>query len=111
PVPSRTRPWFRWVWPVLLVAVTGSAIGVGVASVISHPQQINVLSDYTPFLVTQLQARDGQVFATFARERRSMLREEQIPQVVKDAVLASEDAHFFRHGGIDAIGIARAALV
>jgi penicillin-binding protein 1A len=107
----RPRPWFRWLWPVLGVAVVGSALGVGVASVISHPQQIGGLSDYTPFLVTQLLSKDGKVFANFARERRSMLREEQIPLVLKNAVLASEDAHFFRHGGIDAFGIARAALV
>ena len=104
PPPQSPRAWLRWVWPLAAVLVLGAALGVGVASVISHPEQVQGLSDYTPSLVTQLYAKDGSVFASFARERRVMLREGDIPDVLKNAVLASEDAHFFRHGGIDALG-------
>jgi penicillin-binding protein 1A len=110
PPPQRPRSWLRWVWPLAAVLALGGAVGVGVASVISHPEQMQGLSDYSPSLVTQLYARDGRVFASFARERRVMLREADIPEVLKSAVLASEDAHFFAHGGIDAWGIARAAF-
>ncbi|HEV7785271.1 MAG TPA: PBP1A family penicillin-binding protein, partial [Thermoanaerobaculia bacterium] len=68
------------------------------------------LSTFTPGLVTQLYDRNGRSFATFARERRVMLKESEMPQIMQNAVLASEDANFFRHGGIDAMGIARAAV-
>src|SRR4029078_3971375 len=34
----------------------------------------------------------------------------QIPQVMKDAVLAIEDARFYSHGGVDYKGLIRAAL-
>ena len=39
-----------------------------------------------------------------------MLKESEMPQVMERAVVASEDANFFQHGGIDALGIGRAAL-
>ncbi len=49
------------------------------------------------------QGRQGRS-RTFARERRVMLKEGEIPDIVEKAVLASEDSNFFQHGGIDAMG-------
>jgi penicillin-binding protein 1A len=95
--------------PLLVALLTGVVAGVAVAAAI-HMPRVDALADYTPSLVTQLYARDGAVFATFARERRVMLKAEQIPQTLQQAVLASEDSNFFHHGGIDALGIARAAM-
>lgn len=99
----------RWIAPLLVALLVGALTGVAVAAAI-HMPRVDALADYTPSLVTQLYARDGSVFATFARERRVMLKEGQIPPVLQQAVLASEDSNFFHHGGIDALGIARAAL-
>lgn len=107
---SQTSPrrLLRWTWPVLAALLFGALGGVAVAAAI-HMPRVDSLVDYTPKLVTQLYDRNGKVFTTFARERRVMLKEGQIPKVVQDAVLASEDANFFNHGGIDAVGILRAA--
>ncbi|HSG38208.1 MAG TPA: PBP1A family penicillin-binding protein, partial [Thermoanaerobaculia bacterium] len=106
---KRPRPRFlRWTWPVLAALVFGAVSGVAVAAAI-HMPRVDGLVNYTPSLVTQLYDKNGKVFATFARERRVMLKEGQIPLVVQRAVLASEDANFFNHGGIDAMGILRAA--
>lgn len=99
----------RWVAPLLVALIVGALAGVAVAAAI-HMPRVDALADYTPSLVTQLYARDGSVFATFARERRVMLKAGQIPPVLQQAALASEDSNFFHHGGIDALGIARAAL-
>lgn len=99
----------RWMFPLLVALLLGALTGVAVAAAI-HMPRVDALADYTPSLVTQLHARDGSVFASFARERRVMLKEGQIPKVLQDAVLASEDSNFYHHGGIDALGIARAAL-
>ncbi len=43
-------------------------------------------------------------------ENREVVTEDQIPQVVRDAVVAIEDARFYEHRGVDPIGIARALL-
>jgi penicillin-binding protein 1A len=106
----RRRKLTRWLWPLVAALVIGAVTGVVVAAAI-HMPRVDALANYTPSLVTQLYASDGTVFATYARERRVLLKEGQIPPVVQQAVLASEDANFFRHGGIDALGIARAAWV
>ena len=105
----RSRRMIRWVLPLLVALLIGALTGVAVAAAI-HMPRVDALADYTPSLVTQLYARDGSVYATFARERRVMLKDGQIPPVLQQAVLASEDSNFFHHGGIDALGIARAAL-
>ncbi len=108
----RPRPGkrlLRWLWPLALAAVLGAAGGVGIAAVIRRPQ-VEEVSSYTPRLVTELFDRNGAQFATFARERRIMLSQAQIPEVLRRAVVASEDRNFFSHGGIDLQGILRAEL-
>jgi penicillin-binding protein 1A len=42
-------------------------------------------------------------------EDRVLVTYEQIPQVLKDAVVSAEDRDFFEHDGVDPVGIARAA--
>ena len=107
--PRRSRRLLRWSWPVLAALLIGAISGVAVAAAI-HVPRVETLSNYVPSLVTQLYDRNGNVFTSFARERRVMLKEGEMPQVVEQALLASEDSNFFQHGGIDALGIARAAL-
>jgi penicillin-binding protein 1A len=106
----RSRRLLRWTWPVVAALLIGAVSGVGIAAAI-HVPRVDALSSYIPRLVTQLIDRNGTVFTTFARERRVMLKESEMPKVMEQAVLASEDANFFRHGGIDAFGVIRAALV
>jgi penicillin-binding protein 1A len=108
-VRGRRWPWFRWTWPLVVAVLVGSTVGVSVAALI-HVPQVGALASFTPNLVTQLFASDGSVFASFARERRMMLKEGEIPPLIEQALLASEDSNFFQHGGIDAMGIVRAAL-
>ena len=103
------RRLMRWTVPVLIALLAGAVGGVAVAAAI-HVPRVDALAGYTPSLVTQLFAQDGSVFSTFARERRVMLKAEDIPPILQQAVLASEDSNFFHHGGVDALGVARAAL-
>lgn len=55
-------------------------------------------------------SRDGQLLGEFGEMRRTPLTYEEIPRPFINAVLAAEDERFFRHGGVDPRGLARAAL-
>ncbi len=71
--------------------------------------EIHALEDYRPNVVTELYADDGQPIGSFALQRRILLTYEQIPRVLKDAVLVTEDQHFEEHWGVDFPRVAQAA--
>jgi penicillin-binding protein 1A len=92
-----------------LMAATGAAIAVAVIS--RHLPSVAELSDYRPKLPLRIFAADGRLIGEFGEERRTLTPLADIPRVLKDAVLAVEDARFYGHGGVDAKGVARAMLV
>ena len=67
------------------------------------------LRDYRPLVATRVLAADGTEAFAFARERRTVVPFDQIPDVVKRAVLAAEDARFYEHEGVNYLAIARCA--
>jgi penicillin-binding protein 1A len=68
--------------------------------------EVAALATYRPSVVTRVYADDGEtVIGEFALEKRIPLKYEEIPQVVKNAILAVEDARFYDHVGIDPIRI------
>src|SRR5712664_3647106 len=71
--------------------------------------QIRALEDFRPDIVTELYADDGQIVGNFALQRRILLTYEQIPPVLKDAILTTEDQHFEEHWGVDFTRVAGAA--
>src|SRR2546426_8154704 len=72
--------------------------------------QVNRLEDYRPSLITEVYSDDGKVIGSFALERRIVVTFDQIPKVVKDAIISVEDQNFQTHWGIDLYGVARAGL-
>jgi penicillin-binding protein 1A len=100
----------RWLVWALASVVLGALSGIAVAAAI-HMPRVESLDTYTPSLITQLLDAHGEVFATFARERRVLLAEGEVPALLANAVVAAEDRRFFQHGGIDPVGIVRAATV
>lgn len=107
---GRASAWRRWLVPLLVAAGLGSALGIGVAAAIRMPR-VEALADYRPHLITQILDREGRTFASYARERRVLLQEGELPSLLQNAVIAAEDADFFAHGGIDLFGIARSLLI
>jgi penicillin-binding protein 1A len=72
--------------------------------------QIRELEDYRPDVMTDLYADDGTIIGSFALERRVIVTYNQIPPVMRDAVISIEDRHFENHWGIDVLRIVRAAV-
>ena len=58
----------------------------------------------------RIYSADNVLIGEFGEERRNLTPINDIPQVMKDAVLAIEDARFFQHGGVDYLGVIRAGL-
>ena len=85
--------------------------GGGLAWAATHDlPAFDTLKDYHPLIATRVYATDGSEAFEFYRERRTVVPFEQIPDVVKKAVLASEDARFYEHQGVNYLAIARCAL-
>ncbi len=89
---------------VLLVAAT-----VTVAVISRRLPDISELADYRPKLPLRVYTAEGTLIGEFGEERRTLTPFANIPKVMKDAVLAVEDARFYEHGGVDYIGFMRAA--
>src|ERR1700741_3540644 len=94
----------------LLVCAVGFGAAVGLLFVYSSDlPEIRALQDYRPNVVTELYADDGQSIGTFALQRRILLTYDQIPAVLKNAIISTEDEHFEDHFGIDLPRVVQAA--
>ena len=117
---TSARPvWVRRLIAVVLWSVGIVAAGlavivlvVAVALAVAYPNlpDISDLSDYRPKLPMRVYSADGVLIGEFGEERRNLTPIKDIPKVMKDAVLAIEDARFFSHGGVDYLGVIRAGL-
>ncbi|MCH9647950.1 MAG: PBP1A family penicillin-binding protein [Deltaproteobacteria bacterium] len=103
------QPWVRRLLPALGAVLLGIVGGIAVAAAIRIPQ-VDTLEGFTPSRITRVHSSDGQIFAEFARQKRILLDENELPEMLQHAIVALEDKKFFRHGGVDATGILRAAL-
>lgn len=101
------RKALRWTLPAVAAVLAGVIGGIAFASAIRMPQ-VRSLADFTPSLITEIHDRHGDTFASFSLERRVLLEEGEVPEVLEQALLASEDQGFYEHGGVDPMAILRA---
>jgi penicillin-binding protein 1A len=99
-----------FVFLLLCSILFGAAVGLLFVYGIDLPQ-IQELETYRPDIITELYADNGQPIGTFALERRVLVTYNQIPKVLRDAILSTEDRHFEEHWGIDFPRIVEAAVV
>ena len=105
------RP-LAWLAAGVLALGATAATLLAVALAVAWPNlpSIDSLTEYRPKLPLKVISSDGVLLGEFGEERRSFTPIAQVPKVMRDAVLAIEDARFYDHGGVDIVGIARAAL-
>jgi len=119
PPPSKRPVWLTWLlrfmmWGMGIAAAAAVSLVcvVAVALAVAYPNlpDISELADYRPKLPLRVFSSEGILIGEFGEERRNLTPIATIPKVMKDAVLAAEDARFYDHGGVDYKGLARAGL-
>ena len=119
PAPERLPRWLgvplRVVLTLIGLAASAAVAVVLVAAIalaVSYPNlpEIDSLTDYRPKLPMRVFSADGVLLGEFGEERRNFVPIGQIPKVMKDAVLAIEDARFYQHNGVDYLSVLRAGL-
>ena len=114
--PNQSQHGLRrfWLPAVLCLALAaGGLTGIIAAYELNYSRaanEVSALATYRPSVVTRVYADDGEtVIGEFALEKRIPLKYEEIPPVLKNAILAVEDVRFYDHIGIDPIRIMGAA--
>jgi penicillin-binding protein 1A len=69
----------------------------------------DTLKDYRPLVATRVTGMDGGEVFVFARERRTVVPLDEIPPILRKAVVAAEDASFYEHQGVNYLAIAKCA--
>lgn len=103
--PSRRRR-------ILLVLVAG-LLGVPAGFLFAHAvrmPRVKSLADYQPAIITRVYDRNGVPFAEYSIQRRIVIPKREMSPNLVSAIIATEDAEFYRHGGVDPKAIARAAI-
>ena len=104
----------------LLLMALGSVVGLilvlvllvvfGLALAYPSLPSLDTLTDYRPKMPLRIYSADNVLIGEFGEERRNLVRFKDIPDVMKKSVLAIEDDRFYEHGGVDYLGILRAAF-
>lgn len=104
---------------ILALIITGAIVGaslMGVGYAVGYKNlmekkseiQISKLTEYQPKLPLKIFTADGVLIGEYSEERRIFVPYGETPQVMIDAILAVEDANFFKHPGVDPKGVLRA---
>jgi penicillin-binding protein 1A len=96
----------------------GMAVGVmfvlllGYAFLVAKPNlpKISALVDYNPKTPLRVYTADKVLIGEFGEERRKVIPLADMPLVMRNAVIATEDDRFYSHGGVDYVGVLRAGL-
>ncbi len=106
----RRRGLLRFLITLVAVIALGALAGVAAATAVRVPN-LDAYVAFRPRLITRLLDHEGNVFATYSRERRQLIEEGKLPRLLQNAVLSAEDAQFFHHGGVDLVGVVRSVVV
>ena len=108
----RYARWIFYLFGLGLAGIVLVALGLSFALAVAWPRlpSIDALTDYRPKLPLRVFTADGVLIGEFGEERRSVTPIHEFPEHLKQAILAAEDDNFYRHKGIDYVGITRAAF-
>ncbi len=93
---------------IVLTMLIGSLIGIILVYQKGFPNQIRNLEDIKPVVMTTVYNDQGKLIKEFAIEKRKVLKNSEIPDIVRQAFVAAEDKEFYSHWGINFKGVVRA---
>ena len=100
---KKTNPFIGQA--VIVGAFAGAALlGVVTGALFAYSPDLPIISeldDYTPATITRIHARGGELIGEFTTERRVIIGYEDIPEVLRQAIVAAEDGEFFNHVGFN----------
>lgn len=101
-----------WLMGVSIAAFLGVVCLVALVMSLAYPNlpEVSELASYRPKLPLRVFSIEGDLLGEFGEEHRTFTPIAEVPQVMKDAILAIEDARFFQHNGVDYLGVVRAGL-
>ena len=92
-----------------MFAGAGTAIGILLGYEYNLPP-IRSLEDYRPDVITTIYADNERSIGEFAVERRIIVSYDEIPQNLRNAIIAVEDSRFYHHSGVNYYAIVRAVV-
>jgi len=98
---------FLYLFLTLAAILIGGAMGFVMFSLWDLPE-IQTLEEYKPSITSRVYSDNNKLLAEFFLENRTPVVLEHVPDVFIKALLATEDARFYDHHGLDWQGIARA---
>ena len=98
-----TNPFVRQAKGLFVLVVAALAGGISGVMFAYSPDlpEVSTLDDYAPNTITRVYANGGEEIGQFATERRVIIGYDDIPEVLRNAIISSEDASFFSHFGFD----------
>jgi len=103
-----------WIYPLfaLCTVLLAMLLLVAYAAVIVYPTlpSLEALTEYNPKIPLRIFSADGALIGEFGEERRAVIKIAEVPTPLKQAIVAAEDERFYEHGGVDYIGVLRAAV-
>jgi penicillin-binding protein 1A len=104
----------KWWHYALALTVSLGVVGIalaGLAAALIYPNlpPLEALTNYKPKLPLRVYTADGALIGEFGEERRAFISIDKVPAYMKQAIISAEDERFYTHGGVDTLGILRAA--
>ncbi len=103
--------WLYYFFVALSALGLISVLLAGFAALViySNLPSLDTLTDYRPKIPLRIYSDEGLLIGEFGAERRNVVKISEVPEHLKNAILAAEDDRFYEHGGVDYVGVLRAA--
>jgi penicillin-binding protein 1A len=106
------KRWLIYLVSVLfgLAMVGGLLVAFVFALLYPTLPTLEALTDYQPKIPLRIVSAEGELLGEFGEERRAVVKIRDVPEIMREAILAAEDERFYQHGGVDYVSVLRAAL-
>src|SRR5580693_7483935 len=106
------KRWLIYLASVLFGLALVGALLVAFVFALLYPTlpSLETLTDYQPKIPLRILSAEGALLGEFGEERRAIVKIKEVPDLMRQAILAAEDERFYQHGGVDYLSVLRAAL-